>query len=148
MLPFIIIGSILLIWVLVFVVSRVLARKGVFGTSPAQAAEAALLAQTGVKARAWVLAVEPSGMVVNSVRFGVNVLFRLDPIHGGPSREQSKRMVLPITQLPRLGDCWPAWFDGTDPTKFAVGVPNAITPEQIALYREFGIVTPFSPPLG
>lgn len=57
-------------------------------------------------------------------------------------------MLLPVTQLPRLGDCWPAWFDPADPTKFAVGVPSAITPEQLAIFREFGIVTPFTQQLG
>lgn len=144
MLPAIIIGSILFIWILVFVIIKALSRKGVFGNSPAQLAEATQLMQTGTKARAWVLAVQPTGLVINSYKFAIDVLFRLEPVHGGPTRDQVKHMVLPITQLPRLSDCWPAWLDPTDPTKFAVGVPESINAEQIAIFREFGIVTPFT----
>lgn len=147
MLPGLIIGSTLLIIVLSFWLARVLGRR-MMGQIPAKQEAVEHLMQTGAKARAWVIAVAPGGLVVNSFHFSVEVTFRLDPLHGGTSYEVAKQMLLPITSLPRLGDCWPAWFDAADPTQFAVGVPAAITPEQIAIYREFGIVTPFTERFG
>jgi hypothetical protein len=44
--------------------------------------------------------------------------------------------------MPRVGDVWPAWIDPADPGVFAVAMPNGSSPEQVALFREFGIPHP------
>ncbi len=126
-----------------------MARKsGAFGMSKKKQQLALQLTLTGTKARAWIMAIQPTGTVVNMINIQCDVAFRLEPIHGGQTFDVQKRMLLAQTSMPRLGDVWPSWFDPTNPSVFAVGQPNAITPEQIALFREFGIATPYDRPQG
>ncbi len=109
-------------------------------------AQAQQLMSTGTRARAWILAIQPTGTVLNNINIQCDVAFRLQPLQGGPTYDVQKRMYLPQTSMPRIGDVWPSWFDPSDPSQFAVGQPNAYTAESVAVLREFGIATPFDPP--
>lgn len=130
----------------VVIVLASLKKSGAFGMSKKKQEQALQLTQTGTKARAWIMAIQPTGMVVNNINIQCDVTFRLDPIHGGQPFDVQKRMLLAQTSMPRIGDCWPSWFNPANPQEFAVGQPNAMTPESIATLREFGIATPFDPP--
>jgi hypothetical protein len=128
---------------LVLVITFVSLRKaGAFGMSRAKEVQAVQLMQTGRKARAMIMGVQPTGMVVNNINIQCVVRFRLDPLHGGMPFEGDKTMLISQTSMPRIGDVWPSWYDPTDPTQFAVGQPESINAEQIATFREFGIPHP------
>ena len=132
----------------VLVVTLVVLRSsGAFGMSKAKRNQAQQLFQTGRKARATIMAVQPTGMVVNNINIQCLVYFRLQPLDGGPPFDAQKKMLISQTAMPRIGDTWPSWFDPMDPTQFAVGQPTAITPEQVALFREFGIPHPYDRPV-
>ncbi|MFT3854070.1 MAG: hypothetical protein QM733_15200 [Ilumatobacteraceae bacterium] len=120
--------------------------SGAFGMTKAKQRQAMQLTQTGRKARATILAVQPTGMVVNNINIQCIVTFRLQPIDGGPPFDAQKKMLISQTAMPGLGDTWPAWFDPMDPQQFAVGQPTAITAEQLTLFREFGIPHPLDRP--
>jgi hypothetical protein len=100
------------------------------------------LTQTGRKARATLLRVDPTGMIVNHINIQCWVTFRLQPLDGGPITEGRKKMLINQTQMPRAGDVWPAWIDPSDPQTFAVGMPQGADPAQIPMFREFGIPHP------
>ena len=70
----------------------------------------------------------------------------LEPLQGGQTYDVQKRMYLPQTSMPRIGEVWPSWFNPANPNEFAVGQPNAYTQESLQVLREFGIATPFDPP--
>lgn len=113
------------------------------GGSPEKQRQAQELMATGEKARATILAITPTGTVINHINIGCNVTFRLDPLSGGPSFEAPKSMYINQTQMPRVGDVWPAWYDANDPGTFAVGMPQLGDPSTIPVFREFGIPHPF-----
>ncbi|MGB8860582.1 MAG: hypothetical protein WCC60_15080 [Ilumatobacteraceae bacterium] len=142
----IVIGSIVFSLLIVVVVFASLRKSGAFGMSKKKQQQAVQLMQTGTKARAWIVAIQPTGMVVNMINIQCDVAFRLEPLHGGQPIDVQKRMLLSQTAMPRIGECWPAWFDPSDPSQFAVGQPTAMTQETVATFREFGIPTPFDPP--
>jgi len=144
----IVIGSLGFTVVILVLVFSTLRKSGAFGMSKAQQQKAAQLTVTGTKARAWIIAIQPTGMVVNNINIQCDVAFRLEPIHGGQPFDVQKRMLLSQTAMLRIGECWPSWFDPADPSQFAVGQPTAYTQETIATFREFGIATPFDPPRG
>ena len=120
------------------------ARKA-FGPSKKDQETIRQLMATGRKARATIMAVTPTGMIVNHINIGCRVDFRMDPLDGSPAFGASKEMFLPQTNMPRMGDMWPAWYDAADPTTFAVGQPGPPTPEQLAIFAEFGIPHPLAP---
>lgn len=133
--------------VVAVVVRRVLGGAGMTKKSQQQMAERAQLLQaTGAKARARVLAIQPTGMIINELNIQVDMSFQLEPLDGQPSFPAHKQMTLNQVVMPRIGDVLPSWYDRNDPTVFAVAVPGAITPEQIPLYREFGIPHPLDKP--
>jgi len=103
---------------------------------------AAQLQATGAKARAQVLQVRSTGLVVNQVNVRCEVTFGIQPLDGSPSFQGVKSMLLNQTQMPRLGDLLPCWYDRADPTVFAVAMLTQATPETITMYREFGIRHP------
>ena len=117
-------------------------KSGALGPSKAKRELAAHLVQSGHKARAMILAIQPTGMVVNNINIQCKVRFRLDPLHGGMPFEGEKTMLISQTSMPRIGDIWPSWYNPSDPTQFAVGQPESINAEQIATFREFGIPHP------
>ena len=117
-------------------------KSGALGPSKAKRELAAQLVQTGSKARAMILAIQPTGTVVNNINIQCHVRFRLDPLHGGMPFEGDKTMLIAQTSMPRIGDIWPSWYNPADVTQFAVGQPESINAEQIATFREFGIPHP------
>lgn len=117
-------------------------KSGALGPSKAKRELASRLVQTGHQARAMILSIRPTGMVVNNINIQCVVRFRLDPLHGGMPFEGDKTMLIAQTSMPRVGDVWPSWYDPTDRTQFAVGQPESINAEQIATFREFGIPHP------
>jgi Short C-terminal domain/Protein of unknown function (DUF3592) len=123
-------------------------RRNVFGVSKEKQAKAQELVATGQKARAQILNVRPTGMIVNEINIQCVVTFQLTPIHGGAPFQGEKKMMINQTQMPRVGDVWPAWYDATDPTTFAVGMPDGASPEQIPIFREFGIPHPLDASTG
>ena len=141
-----IIGLTVGIIVVVFIFTFFMLRKsGAFGMSKKKQALAQQLMATGRKARAMILAIQPTGMVVNNINIQCVVTFRLEPIQGGQPFDAQKTMLLAQTSMPRIGDVWPSWFNPTNPAEFAVGQPSAITPEQVAIFHEFGIPHPLDP---
>lgn len=140
---------IVLVSVLVPVVAIVVVRKSLFGQSKAKQEQAAHLMATGSRARAMITGVEPTGVVVNNIYLRCNVTFRLEPLDGSAPFDGAKTVMLAQTNMPRVGDRWPSWFDPTNPSEFAVAQVNALTTDQIPLFREFGIPHPLdtdSPP--
>lgn len=116
-----------------------------FGPSKKDQAQIQQLMVTGAKARATIVSVQPTGMIVNNLNIGCRVDFRMDPLDGSPPFGAAKEMFINQTQMPRMGDVWPAWYDRANPTVFAVGQPGLPTPEQFAIFAEFGIKHPLAP---
>ncbi len=119
-----------------------LIRRSMFGQSRAKQQQAAQLQATGAKARAMITAVQPTGMVVNHIYLRSVVRFRLEPLDGSPPFDTEKTMMLAQTNMPQIGDLWPAWYDPASPQECAVAQVNALTPDQIPMFREFGIPHP------
>jgi hypothetical protein len=132
-------GVVVVVLVVTIVVLR---RTGALGMSKAKRAEAVELMQTGRKARAMITAVQPTGMVVNNINLQCIIHFRLEPLGGDPPFDAQKKMLVSQTAMPRIGELWPSWYDPLDPTQFVVGQPTAITPDQVGMFREFGIAHP------
>ena len=128
--------------VVLVVVLTSLKKSGAFGPSKAKRALAQQLIATGAKARATILAIQPTGTVVNNINIQCRLQFRIEPLQGGQPFAGEKTSLISQTALPRIGDVWPCWFNPTNPTEFAVGQPTSITPEQVALFHEFGIRHP------
>ena len=142
----IIVLSVLLpIVITVVVLKRV---RSAFGVSPEKQAQAQNLVATGSKARAKILRIEPTGMIVNHINIQCLVDFQMEPIRGGAPFNGQKKMMINQTQMPRVGDVWPCWYDAADPTQFAVGMPDGASPDQIPVFREFGIPHPLDPSTG
>lgn len=59
-----------------------------------------------------------------------------------PQYQAQKVITVSQTAMPRIGDLWPAWIDPANPEQFAVGAPSGSSPEQVAIFREFGIPHP------
>ncbi len=127
--------------VLSFVFARVLGKRLVGGSKEDQETIRQLMA-TGARARATVAGATPTGVTVNNHHVGIKVDFWLEPLDGSPQFRASKKMYLFQTQFPRTGDVWPSWYDRQDPSRFAVAAPLELNPEQIEIYREFGIDHP------
>jgi hypothetical protein len=137
--------------VLLPLVITVVVLKGVgnaFGGSKEQQAKAQNLVATGSKARAMILQVQPTGMVVNMINIQCLVDFQLTPLVGGAPFNGQKKMMINQTAMPRVGDVWPCWYNPADPSEFAVGMPDGASQEQIPVFREFGIPHPLDPTTG
>jgi hypothetical protein len=139
------IGSVVFTVLVIVFVLAMLKKSGAFGPSKAKREQAANLVATGHKGRAMILSIQPTGMVVNNINIQCRIHFRIEPLQGGAPFDGEKTTLIPQTSMPRIGEIWPCWFDPMDRTQFAVGQPNAITPEQVALFREFGIPHPLDP---
>ena len=116
--------------------------RSAFGMSPEKQAKAQNLVATGQKARAMILKVQPTGMIVNEINIQCLVDFQLTPLSGGAPFNAQKKMMINQTQMPRVGDVWPSWYDPANPAEFAVGMPDGLSQEQVAIFREFGIPHP------
>jgi hypothetical protein len=132
--------------IIVTVVILFVVRNTMAGGGRKKREQAENLMATGRKARAKILRVDPTGMVVNNINIQCWVTFLLEPLDGGPAFQAQKKILINQTKMPRVGDVWPAWFSPTDPNLFAVGMPDGATPEQIPMFREFGIPHPLDTP--
>ena len=135
-------GSLVFSLAVIVVVVVVMRKVGAFGPSKAKRALAARLVQTGSKGRAMILSIQPTGVVVNNINLQCRMRFRIEPLQGGVPFEGEKTVLMPQTSMPRIGDVWPCWYDSIDHSQFAVGQPEEINTEQIAVFREFGIPHP------
>lgn len=124
------------------VVVRLLVRAGSGMSAKKKQAELDRLRATGAKARATVVTVQPTGMVVNNIYLRTALVFRLEPTSGAPAFDGSKTVLVDQSRMPRMGDEWPCWYDITDPSSFAVVPPHTGSAEEMAVYREFGIEHP------
>ena len=137
----IIIGSLVVFFVFFFLV-RMLS-KGVFsGMAKKKQAQAERLMATGAKARATITSIQPTGMVVNHINIQCVVNFRLEPLSGAPAFDGTKKTLINQTQMPRIGDCWPAYYSLTDATDFVAVAPGTGSPQELAIFKEFGIENP------
>ena len=137
----IVVGSLVLFFAFFFLVRVV--TKGVFsGMAKKKQARAERLMATGAKAKATVTGVQPTGVVVNNINIQCVVTFRLEPLDGSPAFDGSKKTLINQTQMPRIGDCWPSFYSLTDPTDFVVVTPNSGSPQELAIFKEFGIEHP------
>jgi hypothetical protein len=100
------------------------------------------LLETGTRARATVLRIEPTGTVVNALTVQCELRFQVQPLDGTPPFAGSRTLIVSRSSMPRAGDVWPAWFDPAAPARFVVGVPEDDADDLIPLYREFGIRHP------
>lgn len=100
------------------------------------------LMTTGGRARAIVTSVEPTGLTVNNQHVQRRVGLRLEPLDGSPPFETARKMFFLRPQAPNLGDVWLAWYDRSDPMRYALGVPDELDPADIPAFREFGIPHP------
>ncbi len=117
-------------------------RRSLFGRSRGKQEQINQLQTTGAKARAMITAVQPTGMIVNHIYLRSVVRFRLEPLDGSPPFDTEKTMMLAQTNMPQIGDLWPAWYEPTNPQQCAVAQVNALTTDQIPMFREFGIPHP------
>ncbi len=108
-------------------------------------AQAQSLQATGRRARARIVEVRPTGVVLNHINLQLQMRFRLEPLDGGAPLDGEKVVTMSQANMPRVGDVWPAWIDRSDPSVFAVAAPMSGAPEVIALFREFGIPHPLDP---
>lgn len=122
-----------------------LRRSGMFRMSAAKREQAQQVIQYGQKARARLLRIDPTGMVVNNINIQCNLTFQLEPLSGAEPFQGSKRILIPQTQMPRVGDVWPAWYLAADPSTFVVGMPDGAATDQIPVFRAFGIPHPLDP---
>jgi hypothetical protein len=143
MLYVIIILAVIVPIVITFVVLKNV--RSAFGMSPEKVAQAQNLVATGSKARAMILKVQPTGMIVNEINIQCLVDFQLTPLAGGAAFNGQKKMMINQTAMPRVGDVWPCWYNPANPTEFAVGMPDGLSQEQVAVFREFGIPHPLDP---
>ncbi len=132
--------------IVVTVVILFVVRNTMSGGGKKKQAQAQDLMATGKKARAKLLRVDPTGMVVNNINIQCWVTFLMEPLDGSPAFQAQKKILINQVKMPRVGDVWPAWYSPTDPNLFAVGMPDGASPEQIPLFREFGIPHPLDTP--
>jgi hypothetical protein len=151
LLPLVIGGAIV-----VFVLTTVRKRAGAgaisaglgMGRSKDDQQEIARLQSQGRHARAHLVGVRPTGVIINQINLGVELSFLLEPLDGSPRFEGTKQSVVSQAQMPRVGDVWPAWYDPADRTKFMVAVATQATPDTVGLYRQFGIPHPLDAMMG
>ncbi len=133
---------IILISVVLPVAIIVFVRGALFGNTKGNRARAQELMSTGSKARAMILRVDPTGVIVNHINLQCIVQFQMEPLDGSPPFQAQQKTMINQTAMPRVGDVWPAWYDPSDLTSFTVGMPDGASPDQIPLFREFGIKHP------
>lgn len=141
----VIVGSTLGFIVFSFVLARWLTRR-MLGGSKQKQAEGRRLMETGSKARATILSIEPTGMIMNEINIKCRVQFRLDPLDGSADFQGEKTFFINQTQMPRVGDMWPCWYDAADPSTFGVAQPNLADPQSQQVFADFGIPHPLDSP--
>ncbi|HSI81293.1 MAG TPA: SHOCT domain-containing protein [Solirubrobacterales bacterium] len=86
---------------------------GLFKSKRKQAQD---LFQTGAKGVGTVISVQDTGMTVND-NPRVKMVFRVEPLDGGPAFDAEKKTTVSRVEIPRQGDRYPVWYDPDDPQK-------------------------------
>ena len=105
-------------------------------------AEAEELIESGRQARATIVSIEPTGVILNRTDIKCNVGFRFEPLDGAAGFEGNTTMFINQTQMPRVGDVWPSWFEASEPSKFHAVPPNLDDPQTRKVLDAFGISNP------
>jgi hypothetical protein len=88
---------------------------GLFTSKRKQAED---LMANGSKGAGTVVSVRDTGMTVND-NPKVEVVFRVEPLDGGPAFDLTKKTTVSRVEIPRQGDRYPVWYDPQDPDKWA-----------------------------
>jgi Short C-terminal domain len=89
---------------------------GIFGKSKAQKAQD--LMATGSRGVGTVISVQDTGMTVND-NPRVKMVFRVEPLDGGPALDLEKKATVSRVEIPRQGDRYPVWYDPQDTSTWA-----------------------------
>lgn len=100
------------------------------------------LRETGKKARALIVSIESTGVILNKVTFGHRATFRIRPLDGSEEFQAEKKLFLEVSKTPRVGDVWLGWYDLDDPSKIEVAQPDLGDPQISSTLKEFGIANP------
>jgi hypothetical protein len=88
---------------------------GIFKSKRKKAEE---LLTTGAKGAGTVVQVQDTGMTVND-NPRIKMIFRVEPLDGGPAFDATKTTTVSRVQIPRQGDRYPVWYDPQDTSKWA-----------------------------
>lgn len=132
--------------VVVIITMLVLRNTGAFGSGVAKRTRAEPLAQSGRRARATVVTVQPTGMVVNDLNMQCIIGFRVQPLDGGAPFDAQRKMLVSQTAAPHPGEVWPCRYDPADPTHFIVDHASAPADHQLGRFRNLGVAHPADPP--
>lgn len=72
------------------------------------------LFQTGAKGAGTVIQVRDTRTTVND-NPRVKMVFRIEPVDGGPAFDAEKTTTVSRVEIPRQGDRYPVWYDPQDP---------------------------------
>lgn len=139
----VVVGGTLGFIVLSFVFAALLFRR-IIGGSKKKRAAAKRLVETGRKARATILSINPTGLVMNEIYIQCRIRVRMDPLDGGAAFTGEKKAYISQTNMPRVGDVWPSWYEATDPSTFTLGQPDFGDPDSVPVLAEFGIPHPLA----
>jgi hypothetical protein len=73
------------------------------------------LFETGSKGAGTVVQVQDTGMTIND-NPRVKMMFRVEPLDGGPAFDAQKTTTVSRVEIPRQGDRYPIWYDPEDPS--------------------------------
>jgi Short C-terminal domain len=76
------------------------------------------LMATGSKGVGTVVSVRDTGMTVND-NPRVEMVFRVEPLDGGPAMDLTKKRTVSRVEIPRQGDRYPVWYDPADTDTWA-----------------------------
>lgn len=88
---------------------------GLFQSKKKKAAD---LMSTGSKGVGTVVGVQDTGMTVND-NPRIKMVFRVEPLDGGPVLDLEKTTTVSRVEIPRQGDRYPVWYDPQDAGKWA-----------------------------
>ncbi len=76
------------------------------------------LMANGSKGAGTVVSVRDTGTTIND-NPRVEMVFRVEPLDGGPAFDLTKKTTVSRVEIPRQGDRYPVWYDPQDPDKWA-----------------------------
>jgi Short C-terminal domain len=93
---------------------------------------------TGSKGAGTVIQVQDTGMTIND-NPRVAMIFRVEPLDGGPAFDLTKTTTVSRVQVPRQGDRYPVWYDPQDLEKWAYAAIDDDT-GRATIREQFGAV--------
>ena len=76
------------------------------------------LMANGSKGAGTVVSVRDTGTTIND-NPRVEMVFRVEPLDGGPAFDLTKKTTVSRVEIPRQGDRYPVWYDPQDPSRWA-----------------------------